>query len=170
MSSEPITQKEKMIVNTLTRIYSKEKLELELQEYLQKPNPIEIVVGIGKVLGLGLQGNLLKVLGIQYLNYAIENYEDIRKNIYPEHIDRCKSLSIHSTETEIIREIMYVVTRISTLNKFVDQVTDSIYEEGIFNFNADVLESEQESIRPESSYPTPENNEVGELWVTNVIE
>ena len=170
MSSEPITQKEKMIVNTLTRIYSKEKLELELQEYLQKPNPIEIVVGIGKVLGLGLQGNLLKVLGIQYLNYAIENYEDIRKNIYPEHIDRCKSLSVHSTETEIIREIMYVVTRISTLNKFVDQVTDSIYEEGIFNFNADVMESEQESIRPESSEPTPENNEVGELWVTNVIE
>ena len=170
MSSEPITQKEKMIVNTLTRIYPKEKLESELQEYLQKPNPIEIVVGIGKVLGLGLQGNLLKVLGIQYLNYAIENYEDIRKNIYPEHIDRCKSLSVHSTETEIIREIMYVVTRISTLDKFVDQVTDSIYEEGIFNFNADVMESEQESIRPESSEPTPENNEVGELWVTNVIE
>ena len=170
MSSEPITQKEKMIVNTLTRIYPKEKLESELQEYLQKPNPIEIVVGIGKVLGLGLQGNLLKVLGIQYLNYAIENYEDIRKNIYPEHIDRCKSLSVHSTETEIIREIMYVVTRISTLDKFVDQVTDSIYEEGIFNFNADVMESEQESIRPESSEPTPDINEVDELWVTNVID
>ena len=170
MSSEPITQKEKMIVNTLTRIYSKEKLELELQEYLKYPKSIEIVMGIGKLLGLGVQGNLLKVLGIQYLNYAIENYEDIRKNIYPEHIDRCKSLSVHSTETEIIREIMYVVTRISTLNKFVDQVTDSIYEEGIFNFNADVMESEQESIRPESSEPTPENNEVGELWVTNVIE
>ena len=170
MSSEPITQKEKMIVNTLTRIYSKEKLELELQEYLKYPKPIEIVMGIGKLLGLGVQGNLLKVLGIQYLNYAIENYEDIRKNIYPEHIDRCKSLSIHSTETEIIREIMFVVARVSTLDKFVDQVTDSVYEEGIFNFNADVMESEQESIRPDSSEPTPDINEVDELWVTNVIE
>lgn len=170
MSSEPITQKEKMIVNTLTRIYSKEKLELELQEYLKYPKSIEIVMGIGKLLGLGVQGNLLKVLGIQYLNYAIENYEDIRKNIYPEHIDRCKSLSIHSTETEIIREIMFVVARISTLDKFVDQVTDSVYEEGIFHFNADVMESEQETIRPDSSDPTPENNEVDELWVTNVIE
>lgn len=170
MSSEPITQKEKMIVNTLTRIYSKEKLELELQEYLKYPKSIEIVMGIGKLLGLGVQGNLLKVLGIQYLNYAIENYEDIRKNIYPEHIDRCKSLSIHSTETEIIREIMFVVARVSTLDKFVDQVTDSVYEEGIFHFNADVMESEQETIRPDSSDPTPENNEVDELWVTNVIE
>ena len=170
MSSEPITQKEKMIVNTLTRIYSKEKLELELQEYLKYPKSIEIVMGIGKLLGLGVQGNLLKVLGIQYLNYAIENYEDIRKNIYPEHIDRCKSLSIHSTETEIIREIMFVVARVSTLDKFVDQVTDSVYEEGIFHFNADVMESEQESIRPESSEPTPDINEVDELWVTNVIE
>jgi len=52
----------------------------------------------------------------------------------------------------------------------VDQVTDSVYEEGIFNFNADVMESEQESIRPDSSEPTPDINEVGELWVTNVIE
>ena len=170
MSSEPITQKEKMIVNTLTRIYSKEKLELELQEYLKYPKSIEIVMGIGKLLGLGVQGNLLKVLGIQYLNYAIENYEDIRKNIYPEHIDRCKSLSIHSTETEIIREIMFVVARVSTLDKFVDQVTDSVYEEGIFHFNADVMESEQETIRPDSSEPTPDINEVDELWVTNVIE
>ena len=170
MSSEPITQKEKMIVNTLTRIYSKEKLELELQEYLKYPKSIEIVMGIGKLLGLGVQGNLLKVLGIQYLNYAIENYEDIRKNIYPEHIDRCKSLSIHSTETEIIREIMFVVARVSTLDKFVDQVTDSVYEEGIFHFNADVMESEQESIRPDSSEPTPDINEVDKLWVTNVIE
>ena len=39
MSSEPITQKEKMIVNTLTRIYSKEKLESELQQYLKYPKP-----------------------------------------------------------------------------------------------------------------------------------
>ena len=39
-----------------------------------------------------------------------------------------------------------------------------------FNFNADVMESEQESIRPDSSEPTPDINEVDELWVTNVIE
>ena len=132
MSENPsITQKEKMLVSVLVKLYSKEKLEEDFKEMSEYGDgSSKLVLGAGKLIGIGQRE--LTDLGQQYINYAIKNYEKIKENQFPEHIDRVKEVVLFGNETEKVYKINRTRTRIfilpETLDKCVGHVTENIWE------------------------------------------
>jgi hypothetical protein len=89
-----ITPKEKMLVSILVKLYSKEQLEEELNDVLENTDTSKLVRGAAKLIGI----NSYEVsrIGLQYLNYAVDNYEKIKNKEYPEDIERVKQVYFYA--------------------------------------------------------------------------
>ena len=153
MSEEnvPITNKEKMLVKTLVKLYSKERLEdesKELDEIFSMDSPL--VIGAAKLLGINRGG--LRNIGTQYLNYAIKNYEDIRKNIFPSEIERVVEAYFYAEETEMVehfitRRVEYFLlpSKYESTEKFV---YDNFFEFDPYTVNTDYGDSDFSNLKP----------------------
>ena len=91
----PITQKEKMLVSVLVRLYSKETLEKEIRDVLESyDEKSNLILGAAKLLGIEYIS--IRKIGIQYLNYAVENYEKIQNKEFPEQIERVVEINLYA--------------------------------------------------------------------------
>ena len=132
-----ITPKEKMLVSILVKLYSKEQLEQELNDILEIPDTSKLVRGAAKLIGI----NSYEVsrIGLQYLNYAVDNYEKIQNKEYPEDIERVKQVYFYADETEDV--VMYSTKRVSvnTLPKYIEQVGEYVYN-NFYEYDPDTLD------------------------------
>lgn len=132
MSENPsITQKEKMLVSVLVKLYSKERLEEEFDFITEEGHGhSKLVFGAGKLVGI-LQNQLQK-LSQQYLNYAVKNYDDIKEGKFPESIQRVKMVVLYGNEAENVYKVNHTRTRLiilpDTLDKCIEQVGKDLWD------------------------------------------
>jgi len=133
-----ITPKEKMLVSVLVRLYSKETLKKEirnvLEYYDEKSN---LIIGAAKLLGIDYSS--VNKIGLQYLNYAVENYKKIQNKDFPEQIERVQQVYFYADESENV--VMFSRKRVSinTLPKYIDQVEDHVYN-NFYEYDPDTLD------------------------------
>jgi hypothetical protein len=132
-----ITPKEKMLVSVLVKIYSKEQLEEELNDILETIDSSKLVRGAAKLIGIN--ANEISRIGLQYLNYAVDNYEKIKNKEYPEDIERVQQVYFYADESENV--VMFSRKRVSinTLPKYIDQVEDHVYN-NFYEYDPDILD------------------------------
>lgn len=132
-----ITPKEKMLVSVLVKIYSKEQLEDELNDILETIDSSKLVRGAAKLIGIN--ANEISRIGLQYLNYAVDNYEKIKNKEYPEDIERVQQVYFYADESENV--VMFSRKRVSinTLPKYIDQVEDHVYN-NFYEYDPDTLD------------------------------
>jgi len=132
-----ITPKEKMLVSVLVKIYSKEQLEEELNDILETIDTSKLVRGAAKLIGIN--ANEISRIGLQYLNYAVDNYEKIKNKEYPEDIERVQQVYFYADESENV--VMFSRKRVSinTLPKYIDQVEDHVYN-NFYEYDPDTLD------------------------------
>ena len=131
-----ITPKEKMLVSVLVKLYSKEQLEEELKYMVEYNDSSKLVRGAAKLIGINV-GEVGRI-GVQYLNYAVDNYEKIQNKDYPEDIERVQLVHFYADETEEV--MMYSRKRVSVnmLPKFIDQIEDHVYS-NFYEYDPDTL-------------------------------
>lgn len=138
--SIPITKKEEMLVKTLVRLYKKERLVEEFNDVLGNGDVhSDIVKGAGKLLGIDPYS--LRNIGIQYINYSIENYEDIKNNIFPPDIERVKEGHFYADETETVVHYNRKRARAYVLESKMNDFEDHIYE-NYYDFDPDTLDTD----------------------------
>lgn len=132
-----ITPKEKMLVSILVKLYSKEQLEEELNDILETIDSSKLVRGAAKLIGIN--ANEISRIGLQYLNYAVDNYEKIKNKEYPEDIERVQQVYFYADESENV--VMFSRKRVSinTLPKYIDQVEDHVYN-NFYEYDPDTLD------------------------------
>ena len=132
-----ITPKEKMLVNILVKLYSKEQLEEELNDIVETVDSSKLVRGAAKLIGIN--ANEISRIGLQYLNYAVDNYEKIKNKEYPEDIERVQQVYFYADESENV--VMFSRKRVSinTLPKYIDQVEDHVYN-NFYEYDPDTLD------------------------------
>ena len=132
-----ITPKEKMLVSVLVKIYSKEQLEEELKDIVEYTYMSKLVRGAAKLIGIN--ANEISRIGLQYLNYAVDNYEKIKNKEYPEDIERVQQVYFYADESENV--VMFSRKRVSinTLPKYIDQVEDHVYN-NFYEYDPDTLD------------------------------
>jgi len=132
-----ITPKEKMLVSVLVKIYSKEQLEEELNDILETIDSSKLVRGAANLIGIN--ANEISRIGLQYLNYAVDNYEKIKNKEYPEDIERVQQVYFYADESENV--VMFSRKRVSinTLPKYIDQVEDHVYN-NFYEYDPDTLD------------------------------
>ena len=132
-----ITPKEKMLVSVLVKLYSKEQLEEELKYMVEYNDSSKLVRGAAKLIGINV-GEVGRI-GVQYLNYAVDNYEKIQNKDYPEDIERVQLVNFYADETEEV--MMYSRKRVSVnmLPKFIDQIEDHVYS-NFYEYDPDTLD------------------------------
>jgi hypothetical protein len=132
-----ITPKEKMLVSILVKLYSKEQLEEELNDILETVDSSKLVRGAAKLIGIN--ANEISRIGLQYLNYAVDNYEKIKNKEYPEDIERVQQVYFYADESENV--VMFSRKRVSinTLPKYIDQVEDHVYN-NFYEYDPDTLD------------------------------
>lgn len=129
--SQSITQKEKMLVGVLVKLYSKKRLNEEFDEVSEHGDGnSKLVSGAAKLIGI--EKRELNDLAQQYLNYSVKNYDKIKENEFPEHIDRVKEVVIFGNEVEKVYKINRTRTRLmilpETLDKCLNHVSNNIWE------------------------------------------
>jgi hypothetical protein len=132
-----ITPKEKMLVSILVKIYSKEQLEEELNDILETIDSSKLVRGAAKLIGIN--ANEISRIGLQYLNYAVDNYEKIKNKEYPEDIERVQQVYFYADESENV--VMFSRKRVSinTLPKYLEEVEDRVWD-NYYEYDPDTLD------------------------------
>ena len=133
-----ITPKEKILVSVLVKLYSKEQLKEELKDLLESFNGnSKLVRGAAKLIGI--DGYQVSTISIQYLNYAIENYEKIKNKEFPEKIDRVKTAYFYGEETEDITTYSVKRAKVNLLSKYFEDVEEYVYD-NFYEFDPDTLD------------------------------
>jgi hypothetical protein len=126
-----------MLVSILVKLYSKKQLEEELNDILETVDTSKLVRGAAKLIGIN--ANEISRIGLQYLNYAVDNYEKIKNKEYPEDIERVQQVYFYADESENV--VMFSRKRVSinTLPKYIDQVEDHVYN-NFYEYDPDTLD------------------------------
>jgi len=136
----PITPKEKMLTGVLVRLYSKETLENEIRDVLESyDEKSKLILGAAKLLGI--EYTSISKIGIQYLNYAVENYEKIQKKEFPEQIERVVELNLYAEEVESVIQYNRKRVTINTLKKYLDEVQENVWD-NYYDFDPDTLDTD----------------------------
>lgn len=132
-----ITPKEKMLVSVLVKLYSKEQLEEELKDMVEYHDSSKLVRGAAKLIGINV-GEVGRI-GVQYLNYAVDNYEKIQNKDYPEDIERVQLVNFYADETEEVMMFSRKRVIVNILPKFIDQIEDHVYN-NFYEYDPDTLD------------------------------
>ena len=153
-----ITPKEKILVNVLVRLYSKEQLEEELKNLLDSfDGNSKLVRGAGKLIGI--DSYLVSRLGMQYVNYAIENYEKIQNKEFPEKIDRVKTAYFYGEEVEDVRTYSMKRAKVNVLSKYFEDIEERVYN-NFYEFDPDTINTEYGDGDFISFKPDKDSNEI----------
>jgi hypothetical protein len=153
-----ITPKEKILVSILVRLYSKEQLEEELKNLLDSfDGNSKLVRGAGKLIGI--DSYLVSRLGMQYVNYAIENYEKIQNKEFPEKIDRVKTAYFYGEEVEDVRTYSMKRAKVNVLSKYFEDIEERVYN-NFYEFDPDTINQEYGDGDFISFKPDKDSNEI----------
>ena len=153
-----ITPKEKILVSVLVRLYSKEQLEEELKNLLDSfDGNSKLVRGAGKLIGI--DSYLVSRLGMQYVNYSIENYEKIQNKEFPEKIDRVKTAYFYGEEVEDVRTYSMKRAKVNVLSKYFEDIEERVYN-NFYEFDPDTINTEYGDGDFISFKPDKDSNEI----------
>ena len=134
----PITQKEKMLVSVLVRLYSKETLEKEIRNIINSyDEKSKLISGASKLIGIDYI--TIGRIGIQYLNYAVENYEKIQNKEFPEQIERVVEINLYAEEVESVIQYNRKRVTINTLKKYLEEIEDRVWD-NYYEYDPDTLD------------------------------
>lgn len=127
-----------MLVSVLVRLYSKEQLEEELKNLINSfDGNSKLVRGAGKLIGI--DSYRVSRLGMQYINYAIENYEKIQNKEFPENIDRVKTAYFYGEEVEDVTTYSMKRAKVSVLSKYFEDIEKIVYD-NFYEFDPDTMD------------------------------
>jgi hypothetical protein len=153
-----ITPKEKMLVSVLVKLYSKEQLEEELKSLLDSfDGNSKLVRGAAKLIGI--DSYLVSRLGMQYVNYSIENYEKIQNKEFPEKIDRVKTAYFYGEEVEDVRTYSMKRAKVNVLSKYFEDIEERVYN-NFYEFDPDTINTEYGDGDFISFKPDKDSNEI----------
>ena len=122
MANIPPTQKEKMIMKVLVKRFSKQQLFQELADIQSQGMTSDMVKTSAKFVGIDVPPRI----DSQYLNYAINNYDKIQNNDFPDQFERMMTLETIVTTTEIRTvKVNYELTY-PVLKSFSDELKKDI--------------------------------------------
>lgn len=122
MANIPPTKKEKMIMKVLVKRFSKEKLFQELVDIQSQGMISDMVQSSAKLVGIDVP----RRIDSQYLNYAINNYEKIQNNDFPDQFERMMTLDTTVTTTEIRKVRADYTFSFPVLKSFSDELKQDI--------------------------------------------
>ena len=136
--NQSITPKEKMLVSVLVRLYSKETLEKEIRNIINSyDEKSKLISGASKLIGIDYI--TIGRIGIQYLNYAVENYEKIQNKEFPEQIERVVEINLYAEEVESVIQYNRKRVTINTLKKYLEEIEDRVWD-NYYEYNPDTLD------------------------------
>jgi hypothetical protein len=122
MTNIPPTKKEQMIMKVLVKRFSKKKLFQELVDIQSQGMISDMVRNSSKLVGIDIPSEI----DSQYLNYAINNYDEIQNNNFPDQFERMMTLESTITVTEIRKvKADYAITY-PVLKSFSDELKKDI--------------------------------------------
>ena len=139
MGNIPPTEKEKLLMRLMSKLYSKEVIDEELTESIKQNGRSPLVEKAGNMLKIP-QDKLYRI-GIQYVNYINKNYEDVRDGIFPNEFERTVVMSYESVET--IKEIQYntVEANVYGLKSLEPEISEEV-KDNFFEYDTDVVHTE----------------------------
>jgi hypothetical protein len=147
-----------MLVSVLVKLYSKEQLEEELKSLLDSfDGNSKLVRGAAKLIGI--DSYLVSRLGMQYVNYAIENYEKIQNKEFPEKIDRVKTAYFYGEEVEDVRTYSMKRAKVNVLSKYFEDIEERVYN-NFYEFDPDTINTEYGDGDFISFKPDKDSNEI----------
>jgi hypothetical protein len=122
-----LTKKEEIIVFSLTRLFDKETLESELKEWIDggMVDRIDSVMSMYKLMSVG---EVRDDIDVQYLNYAIKFYEDIKNKDFSNPIERVKGYDYGVTSVETETMSTYYTTSFESLPSLLEKKKEDIQE------------------------------------------
>lgn len=164
MKNIPPTKKEKIILRALVKLASKEELFQKLIDSLQSYGRSSLVERAAKLVGVDLSNSSISP---QYLNYAVNNYEKIKEQEFPDAFERTQTLKVQSdslVRREIIEKHRLFIPYLPSMKEVVrDDVEENFWEYDPDLYDEDQNNSEQDWIEyyfDDTSIP----------WKDNVIE
>ena len=163
MANIPPTKKEKMIMKVLVKRFSKQQLFQELVDIQSQGMTSNMVRTSAKLLSIDVP----RQIDSQYLNYAINNYDKIQNNDFPDQFERMMTLETTVTTTEIRKVKAEYTFTYPVLKSFSDELKQDI-DEDIWGYDPEFYDDE--------TYDTDvENTEVYfdkivKPWGNNIIE
>ena len=99
----------------------------------------KLVLGAAKLVGI--DNFAINKISIQYLNYAVENYEKIQNKEFPETIERVMEISFYAEEVENVIQYNKKRVTINTLTKYSDMVESYVWD-NYYEFDPDTLDTD----------------------------
>lgn len=163
MANIPPTKKEKMLLKILVKRFSKEKLFQELVDIQSHGMESNMVRNSAKLIGIDVP----KMIDSQYLNYAINNYNKIRNNDFPDEFERMMTLNVQVSTTEIRRVGATYGMTLPVLKSFSQELKEDV-ENNIWDYDPDFEDDDTydtDVVNVEIGYP-----EIKLPWHNVVIE
>jgi len=163
MANIPPTKKEKMLLKILVKRFSKEKLFQELVDIQSHGMESNMVRNSAKLIGIDVP----KMIDSQYLNYAINNYNKIRNNDFPDEFERMMTLNVQVSTTEIRRVGAVYGMTLPVLKSFSQELKEDV-EDNIWDYDPEFEDDDTydtEVVNVEIGYP-----EIKLPWHNVVIE
>ena len=162
ISNIPPTEKEKMLMNILVKKYSRQELFQELVRTLGDGLTSPIVNRLYKLIGI--EGLERKRLEQQYLNYAINNYEQIKEGNFPDKFERVQSLkTVFRVKETVIRDYSLQLPYLPSFNKpLLEDLKENFYE-----WDPDIDDERQTD---DQEIIERKFNDLGRDWNDNVIK
>jgi hypothetical protein len=164
MKNIPPTKKEKIILRALVKLASKEELFQELINSLQSYGRSGLVARSAKLVGVDLSNSGISP---QYLNYAVNNYEKIKEQEFPDKFERTQTLKVQSES--LIRREMIEKHRlfIPYLPSMKEVVRDDV-EENFWDYDPDLYD--EDPYNTEHDWIEHSFEDTSIPWKDNVIE
>lgn len=163
MANIPPTKKEEMLLKILVKRFSKEKLFQELVDIQSHGMESNKVRNSAKLIGIDVP----KMIDSQYLNYAINNYNKIRNNDFPDEFERMMTLNVQVSTTEIRRVGAVYGMTLPVLKSFSQELKEDV-EDNIWDYDPEFEDDDTydtEVVNVEIGYP-----EIKLPWHNVVIE
>ena len=137
MANIPPTKKEKMIMKVLVKRFSKQQLFQELVDIQSQGMTSHMVQSSAKLVGIDVP---LRI-DSQYLNYAINNYDKIQNNDFPDQFERMMTLDTTVRTTEDRRVKADYTLSYPVLKSFSDELKQDI-DSNIWDYDPEFQDDE----------------------------
>jgi hypothetical protein len=163
MANIPPTKKEKMIMKVLVKRFSKEKLFQELVDIQSQGMTSDMVQRSAKLVGIDVP----RQIDSQYLNYAINNYDEIQNNYFPDQFERMMTLET-TIKTIEIRQIKvdYAITY-PVLKSFSNELKQDIKDD---MWSYDPEQQDEDTLDTDIHDTMVSFNKIIKPWGDNIIE
>jgi hypothetical protein len=164
MKNIPPTKKEKIILRALVKLASKEELFQELINSLQSVGRSSLVERAAKLVGVDLSNSSISP---QYLNYAVNNYEKIKEQEFPDEFERTQTLKVESesrVERTMIEKHRLFIPYLPSMKK----VSRDDVEENFWEYDPDLYDEDHAGAEYDWTEHYFEDTSIP--WKDNVIE